>query len=1169
MSRAEAAAIQQRKALDPAQSVWVAASAGTGKTKVLTDRLLALMLGGTDPARMLCLTFTRAAAAEMANRINARLAAWTTIPPGALEEELVALTGRMPTPDDIARARQLFAVILDAPGGAKIATIHAFCQSLLRRFPLEAGVPPEFVVLDERGAKEALAEAAAAVINRARQDGAVAGGLAEALGIVAGYAPEERFIELMAALAAERGKLRQALAGGEAMLRRQLCARLSVAPDATQEALVGAFCAGGDIAGLRAAAEALAAGSTNDQRRAQTISHWCDRSTERPALLDIYAGAFLTQQGKIRSRLITQTAAAKALPVDAAAVLQAEAERLQDFRAERAGISIVEATVALVRLGDALLRAYERRKRLHGLLDYDDLVAKALDLLGRPGVAPWVLFKLDGGLDHILIDEAQDTNPEQWAIVAALAEEFYVGEGAGERLRTVFAVGDAKQSIYSFQRADPQEFVRMRRHFQERASRFEQGRHWQTIPLTISFRAAEPLLTAVDAVFQGAAAADGVALDGAAIEHVAAREGQAGLVELWPPVLPAADEADEETAALGDPAVANPRPPEPRIRLARAIAATIAGWLRRGELLEARGRVLRPGDVMVLVRRRNAFVGDLLRALKQHDVPVAGADRLMLAQEMAVRDLVALGRFLLLPEDDLTLATVLKGPLFGFSEEELFRLAYGRGTETLWRRLRRLARDDAAMRIAYERLRELLARADYAPPFELYAEILGAGGLQPQGLSGRQKLLERLGPEAADPIEEFLGLALSYEREHVPSLQGFLRWLVVGDIEVKRDFGERQRDEVRILTVHGAKGLEAPVVFLPDTLQLPDRGAPLLWTGDEALPLWRPRGDLAAPFHTAERDLLRRRQLQEYRRLLYVALTRAQDRLYVCGWETKQPAREAPTWHALCAGSWGEVATPFAFDTLPLLGERDGWTGNGLRLSGAQTAPPRREPATAAAQPAGTPPGWALRLPPPEPNPPRPLLPSRPSGPEPATLSPLAVAGRDRFKRGLLVHRLLQSLPELASAEREGAARRFLALPVHGLAAAEQDEICEETLAVLDDPDFAELWGPEAQAEVSVVGLIAGAAPGVAHALSGQIDRLVVTPERVLIVDFKTVRPPPVSEEAVPALYLQQMATYRAAIGRIYPDRRIDCALLWTDGPSLMPISAALLARHLPGRLTA
>jgi ATP-dependent helicase/nuclease subunit A len=1144
----ETAAVVQRQALRPDKSVWVAASAGTGKTKVLTDRMLALMLDGTDPTRILCLTFTRAAAAEMANRINDRLAIWTTLDSGRLAQQLVDLTGRYPEPQEIARARQLFARILDAPGGAKIATIHAFCQSLLRRFPIEAGVPPEFAVLDERSAGEALAEAAEAVIVAARDNAEP--GLAEALAIVARYAPEERFAELMAALAAARGKVCDALAGGGEALRLRLCAALAVPPDATDDSLVAAFCVvgGGDEDGLRSACAALAAGSPRDQERGAILAQWCADPGGRRDLLDPYIAAFLTNEGEVRQILITKAAATKAAPFDACDVLAAEGERILRLQAARAGVAMVAATAALIRLGDALLRTYDRRKALHGVLDYDDLVGRALELLRRPGVAPWVLFKLDGGLDHILIDEAQDTNPEQWAIVAMLADEFFAGEGAAGTPRTVFAVGDAKQSIYSFQRADPRDFTRMRRHFETRIAAANQG--WAVVPLDISFRAAEPLLQAVDAVFQCPGAADGVALDGGAIRHVAARVGQAGIVELWPPVEAQTDESAEPED--GTPNAR--RPAEASTRLARAIAATIAQWLASGEQLEARGRRLRPGDVMVLVRRRNAFVRELLRALKQRDVPVAGADRLTLAHEMAVRDLVALGRFLLLPEDDLTLATVLKGPLFDFSENELFLLAYRRGGESLWSRLRHQAGESLSMHAAAARLAGLLARADFAPPFELYAEILGAGG-------GRRAMLERLGPEAEDAIEEFLALALAYEREHVPSLQGFLQWLVAGEIEVKRDFGERQRDEVRILTVHGAKGLEAPVVFLPDTMQLPERRVPLLWSEAENLPLWRPRGDLAAPFFVAERDALRTRQLQEYRRLFYVALTRAQDRLYVCGWQTRRPAKEASCWHALCDAGWRGIATPFEFDTGPLIGERDGWRGEGLRLAAAQTAPPTYDYRPVDAEYRGKLPAWVLAPPPAEPSPPKPLLPSRPSGPEPATLSPLATAGRDRFKRGLLVHRLLQSLPELAEPDREVAARRFLALPLHGLDAEEQADISAETLAILADPDFTELWGPNAQAEVPVVGLIGN------HAVSGQIDRLVVTPSRVLIVDFKTARPAPTSEDEVPALYLQQLATYRAALGRIYADRRVDCAVLWTAGPRLMPISAELLAHYLPGQL--
>ena len=1051
----------------------------------------------------------------------------------------------------MAQARRLFARVLDTPGGAKIATIHAFCQSLLRRFPLEAGVPPEFAVIEERSAAEALQEAAARVIAGARAG--TAAGCAEALAVVAQYAQEERFAELIAGLVAERGKLRAALKDGEGALHARLSKSLGIAPDATVDSLSAAFCApgAGDDAALRKAADALCNGGKSDRSRGAALARWCEHCDGRLALIEEYIEVYLTKDGRIRDSLITASAAKDA--PDARPALAAEAARVKAFVEARAGAALREATAALVRLGNAVLDEYERHKELRGQLDYDDLVSRALDLLKRPGVAPWVLFKLDGGLDHILIDEAQDTNPEQWEIVAALAEEFFAGDGAAEevhgRNRTVFAVGDAKQSIFSFQRADPQAFIRMRAHFETRVNAVKKP--WCVVPLEISFRATEPLLQAVDAVFATADAADGVALDGIAIRHVAAREGHAGLVELWPAAPATADLPPEPLAAVAA------APTEPKTRLAKAIAAKIESWLKSGERLEARGRAMTAGDILVLVRRRNDFVFDLLRALKARQIPVAGADRLILTEQLAVKDLVALGQFLLLPEDNLTLATVLKGPLFDISEEELYLLAYGRGQETLWRRLRRRADEDLGMRQVYERLSALLNRADFVPPFELYAQILG----DPR--AGRRAMLERLGPEAADPIEEFLALALAYEREHVPSLQGFLHWLLTGEVEVKRDFGERQRDEVRIMTVHGAKGLEAPVVFLPDTLQTPDWPKSPLWAaggiGDQALPLWCPRGSLRTPFYLAERQACRDRNLQEYRRLLYVALTRAQDRLYVCGWNTRNMARAPLYWHTLCEAGWRGVAQSFDFDTRGLIGDRDGWQGEGLRIEGAQHAAPARDKPLAAGRVAAALPPWANAPPPPEPDPPKPLLPSRPSGDEPATLSPLAESGRDRFRRGLIVHRLLQALPDLAPAERDAAARRYLALPLHGLAAAEQDEIRQETLAVLGDPAFAELWGPNAQAEVPVVGLIDG------QALSGQIDRVVVDGERVLIVDYKTLRPPPDTEDGVPALYLRQLATYRTALARIYPGRRIDCALLWTEGPRLMPISPARLTEPALG----
>jgi ATP-dependent helicase/nuclease subunit A len=1134
---------QQRQATDVAASVWVAASAGTGKTKLLTDRVLALMLAGSSPTRILCLTFTKAAAAEMANRINERLGDWATVGDGKLAQDVAALMGAMPDAAMLQRARRLFARVLDAPGGMRIETIHAFCQSLLRRFPIEAGVAPHFDVMDERSADEALAQARETVLAAARDgDPALRAALAEATRHVS----EQRFDELMRALASERARLRRAVAGNPERFAATLADLLEVVPGITEDGIIaGATVAADDacdaIALRRAAALMVNEGGSRDRERGAGIARWLAEPTLQAQTFDDYLDVFFTQEGPRRVDIITRRLAAR--EPWAAAALDAEVKRLEDVIAARDAAALFAATSALVRLGSALLAAYERHKTARALLDYDDLVLKTRDLLQRPGVAPWVLFKLDGGLDHILVDEAQDTNPEQWQVVQTLADEFFVGEGARAEQRTVFAVGDAKQSIYSFQRADPQEFLRLRRHFAERVAAAQQ--RWRVVALDMSFRSTDAVLGLVDAVFARAEAQDGVALDGAAIRHRPFRAQHAGLVELWPAVEP--DSAAEPPA--WEPPLEQRRARAAQARLARAIAGTLRHWLDQGERLPARGRAVRPGDVMVLVRRRGPFVSELVRALKKVDVDVAGVDRMLLTEQLAVEDMMALGRFLLLPEDDLTLATVLKGPLFGIDEEALFQLAYGRRF-SLWHEVRRRAGDDARFAHAGEVLGGLLARADFAPPYELFAEVLALGG--------RKAALSRLGPEAADPLDEFLSLALAYERMHGPSLQGFLHWLASGATEVKRDLEQRGRDEVRILTVHGAKGLQAPIVFLPDTLQVPNQLLPLLWT-PSGLPLWHAHKRCGArAWETAKAEAKRQREA-EYRRLLYVALTRAEDRLYVCGWRTKQLPGAGCWYHLVEQGIQNAAgAEPVAIDLTGVAGA-DGWRGRGWRLATTQ----RTEPDGSGKMPELVDPGvrlpdWALRLPAPEPTPPRPLAPSRPGRSDPAARSPLGAEEGAGLLRGRLVHRLLQSLPELAPAAREAAARRYLALPVHGLAPTAQAALVDETLAVLDHPDFAPLFAPGSQAEVPVVALLGG------RALAGQIDRLVVTADAVMIVDYKTLRPPPRDEAMVPAAYLDQLAAYRAAIAAIYPRRTVRCALLWTEGPRLMPVSSTLLDRHAP-----
>jgi ATP-dependent helicase/nuclease subunit A len=634
------------------------------------------------------------------------------------------------------------------------------------------------------------------------------------------------------------------------------------------------------------------------------------------------------------------------------------------------------------------------------------------------------------------------------------------------------------------------------------------------------------------------------------ITHLPHRGGQAGRVEVWPPVEPRP--ADEPPA--WKPPVERIRGDSPRARLARLLASRIRAMID-GERLESRGRPVRAGDVLVLVRRRGGFVEELVRELKARKVAVAGADRMVLTEQMAVMDLMALGNFLLLPEDDLTLATVLKGPLVGLSEEQLFTLAHGRAEgQGLWDALRQgVPGGDIAFETAFRRLSDLLAQADRIAPHALYARVLGP-------LGGRRRLLARLGLEAEDAIDEFVALTLAFERAHPPSLQGFLRWLEAGALEIKRDLEQSGRDAVRIMTVHGSKGLQAPIVFLPDTMQVPTRSPRLLWLGEgeDELPAWPPRAEDMDAVCREGAEARKAAREREYRRLLYVALTRAEDRLVICGWRGLKAAPET-CWHTLVQGALAPLAAEFDD---PFLAQADETAeGPVLVLSNAQTAPPegqgKGQEAAAIISPL---PDWARVAAEAEPMPPRPLAPSRPEGEEPPVRSPLAEAdGKPRWQRGKLIHRLLQTLPELPRAERSKAMLRFLGRPAWGLETKEQLAIANEVSDILDHPGLAGLFGPASRAEVPLVGYIGE------RIVSGRVDRLAVSADEVVVADYKTNRRPPKTADEVPDLYVRQMAAYRLALACIYPGHRIRCVLVWTDGPALTEIDAARLDDSLAG----
>jgi len=1139
----------QRDAVDPTVSAWVSASAGSGKTTVLTSRVLALMLAGVAPQRILCVTFTKAAAAEMSNRITQRLGKWVSLPDHDLNTDISALLLRNATADDERRARQLFARVLDAPGGLRIQTIHAFCQSLLRRFPIEAGISPQFELMDERSAAEALDQAREQTIvsaePTARPD------LAAAMSFLTGRVHETRFPEIVAALTFQRAKIERLFerhgglnAKGLGAAIAALKKTLGLSDNESPELAIETACANNaiDVAALKRAIAALNKGSKTDQERAVVIATWIANPDQRVAQFDDYCAVYLTQEKELRKTLATKEAC-KA-DIDVLPIMQSEAARLATVHERLTRLMTAEATSALLTVALEILASYRRYKAQRSLLDYDDLIQIARRLLRTPGVAAWVLYKLDGGIDHILIDEAQDTNPEQWDIIGALTDEFFAGAGrfedhAGETTiaRTVFAVGDRKQSIYSFQGADPAGFEAWRTAFATKVGNVEQ--RWRDVNMNVSFRSTDSVLKAVDLTFSAIDAKDGVIAPSETMAHLVARDGMAGRVELWPPVVP----QQTDVPPPWKPPVERTRSDSPQNRLAQLIAGRIARMVG-AEKLPTRDRLIKAGDIMVLVRRRTGFVDELVRQLKARQIPVAGVDRMVLAQQLAVMDLIVLGQFLLLPSDDLTLATVLKSPLIGITEDQLFDLAYPRGNASLWDALCQHAGSSNVFGQAQKLLAELLDRADYLSPFALFSHVAVA-------CDGRRKALGRLGFDADDPIDEFLNLALAYEKNHPPSLQAFLQWVQNGEIEIKRDLEQSGVDAVRIMTVHGAKGLQAPIVFMPDTSQVPTQRDALLWTeGENATLLWCVSSKNADALSVSLRDAAKAKQMQEYRRLLYVAMTRAEDQLYVCGWETKKATNDG-NWYGLIRAGLERAAQKIADNFLE---QQQITLGHDVLVLENHQAVPAKSDHVAATEVADLAlPSWANALPPPERDPPQPLTPSRASRPEPAVISPLAEDSKLRFQRGLIIHRLLQTLPDVPPERHDAAASAFVSRPSWNLTAAQQKALVAETLLVLANPSFAALFAPGSLAEVPIVGLVGK------HAVSGQVDRLAITATEVWIIDYKTNRPPPREAENVDAGYVFQLAVYRDVLRRIYPNHHVRCVLLWTDGPFAMELPAAML----------
>lgn len=1123
----------QAAAVDPNVHVSVSASAGSGKTQVLTGRVLSLLLNGADPESILCLTFTKAGAAEMANRIGTRLAAWVRLPDAKLRKELYALRGPN-DPEALRRARRLFAKVLEAPGGLRIQTIHSFAQTLLSAFPAEAGITPGFTSIEGRAERELAKSTLATLLAEAeaRSDERLMADV-QHLSLRLGEEGAVRYLMQCA----QSADAMAALGSPEEI--EPILRRVMDLPDSSVEDFLAHHCHEDrfDCDLLEAIADANRRwGAQTGLGHAKAIADWLSLTPiERAAELPTLRKVVLTEKDTLR----VTSGQTKAEPAyeDHAGRL---ATLIGDLLAVQNGVRLAADMAAGLRAGQEFAAAYTKAKRSAGVADFNDLIAWTRRLLDTPGMGDWVRYKLDRRTDHILVDESQDTNRKQWEIVQALAAEFFAGAGAvGDRGRTIFMVGDFKQAIFGFQGTDPQEFNRARDWVRQQSAallqadedaRTRAALEFRDLSIEASYRSAPAVLDVVDAVI-GDVGYRNMGLPDQPNPHRAHFYARPGVVELWKPF--AAEEGEDvdegEEGWLGEDA-----------RLyAGKLAEQVRRWIDEAPILASTERPLSAGDVLILVRSRGELASLIVARLFEEGVPVAGIDRLHLQEPLAVKDLLAAVAFAAQPLDDLNLANLLVSPLLGWSQELLLELAHGRGSTALWQRLGERADLKPEFRAARDQLGELLAMADFTTPHRFLETILSGS------MEGRRKLYGRLGMASRDPIDELLASALDFEHQEVASLDRFLAWFSRGDVEIKRD-PSAPANAVRVMTVHGAKGLEAPVVVLADATADPAKLGGVSGTldfpvpGAGEVPLIRPRkAERVSPFAeliAAEEA----KELEEHWRLLYVGLTRAEERLVIAGLQpkTKDGFRPQNCWHTSVERALVSLGAQWSDD--------EHW-GRALKYRGVVSpAAVKPKPAKMTLLPPAVP-GWAKAPAPPEARPPQPLSPSALAEDHEA-LPPPSETMRAAAERGTMIHLLLERLADVFPAQRRATALRWLEKSAGVGEASIRAELADTVCDVLADPRFSSLFGDGSLAEAPLAATLPDGT-----VVAGTVDRLLVEEGRISVIDFKTGKVPE-SDSAIPASHRAQMRAYTGALRVIFPGKEVRAALLYTGGPRLFEL---------------
>jgi ATP-dependent helicase/nuclease subunit A len=1092
---------------DPSYSLWVSASAGTGKTKILIDRVLSLLVQGIEINKILCMTFTNAAAQEMLERIYQETTNWIAHSETELFICLEKLLHRPPAPQEMRKATSLLEDITHPLNILKVKTIHSFCSDIAHKFALEMDLNPSIQILDHTELKAFIKEVKSRIFLKKEI-------FNTGLNIIS-QITEAKLEEIIEVIITSKTKLEAVFCNDIDTIENKLkylfkCNNLS-----NIEELLKDFCNHTTHSKLLPLGNIIKAGGITDLDKAQRIESWLNSALEiKISKIEDYLSCFLKKDGEKLKKVFSLGVTSK-LDISLLDTIQ---DLCYEYIENKKSLCLIENTKLFLKLSQFVLEQYQQYKKSKNSLDYNDLITKTANILRSENMSNWILYKLDHQIEHILVDEAQDTSAEQWLIIDSLSTEFFSGVSAIEVPRSIFIVGDEKQSIFSFQGANPEIFNLMQQYFKERI--LASTGKFAEITLDTSFRSAPIILDCVDKVFNDPILQRSVTTK-PHILHTAHRSNYEGSIEVWPLVKSIKlDSYKHESWNL----------PVKRVEkynaskvLAKLLALKIKEWLSKGKFLSSYDRNLLPSDIMVLVRKRSEFIDHFIDYCKKFHIPISGKDRINLKDQIVFEDLLSLAKFALLPEDDLNLACLLKSPIIGITEEELFQLCHTRHS-SVWNSLIEKQTTNKRFKKITEELMLYFNMADFMSPFEFFYKVL-------EIYDGKKKFISRLGLQVTDILEEFLRQAEKFEKDANISLQSFVIWIERNTFDTKNQTSSL--NTIQIMTVHSAKGLQAPVVILADPMDIPENNELLYWLDD--IPVWPAKQSLLNQECTLLKQQYLKQQLDEYYRLLYVALTRAEDELIICGYE-KLSVLSSNSWYQLL---WQKLYTDSSLKMFECLGdmEIEAFTSPYYIKLGAQHMfyPLSTENTSQAT-----------------------LLPSFLEEPfiEAAhkyfkPTESIETSDENFFLKGQVMHRLLEFLPSIPQDyHRSLAASLLQSLSLPTLEVG----LDNKALTILNDKNFDFIfYNKNSIAEVNIAGYLE--ILGETFFVSGKIDRLILEENEVIIIDYKTNKILPKTEADIKLSYLKQILTYRQLIKKIFPQKNIRIMLLWTEEKNLMEIS--------------